>query len=308
MKILVAGEINADLILQGHDSFPALGKEVLAREFSMVLGSSSAICAVGLARLGNEVAFLGEVGQDTLGDFCLEVMRAAAIDVSRVFRNPRAKTGLTVSLTYANDRALVTYPGAMAGWDGSRLDDADLEGFRHLHVSSYFLQPAFQPRIGGMFRAARARGMSTSLDPGFDPREVWDGGILRCLPETDVFLPNAVEACAIAREPDPGSAAVRLDGGARIVVVKLGAAGALLVSGGKLVRAAAFPVTPLDTTGAGDSFNAGFLDAWLRGLDLAEALSFGAACGALSTLSLGGVGGQPTAAQVRDFFSSRKSA
>src|SRR4051812_33103775 len=98
-RVLVVGEINVDLILQGAHALPAPGKEVVVDDLVLTLGSASAICAMGLARLGTPVAFLGKVGTDPWGDFCLEAMRATSIDVSRVVADPGIKTGVTVSIT-----------------------------------------------------------------------------------------------------------------------------------------------------------------------------------------------------------------
>jgi sugar/nucleoside kinase (ribokinase family) len=141
-----------------------------------------------------------------------------------------------------------------------------------------------------------------------DPSDRWDGGVDRMLATSDIFFPNAAEARAIARIDDVEEAALALaargaigrqDGGP-IVAVKLGAAGALACrADGPIVRVPAFPAEPVDTTGAGDSFDAGFLRAWLDGRDLEECLALGAVCGALSTRQVGGVDGQATLAEAR---------
>jgi hypothetical protein len=108
--VLVAGEINVDLICQGYHAFPAPGREVLVDDFKMVLGSASAICAMGLARLGTPVTFFGKVGDDPTGHFCLDAMRARGIDLSLVVADPDVTTGVTVAITSPADRALVSYP------------------------------------------------------------------------------------------------------------------------------------------------------------------------------------------------------
>jgi sugar/nucleoside kinase (ribokinase family) len=118
----------------------------------------------------------------------------------------------------------------------------------------------------------------------------------------DVFLPNETELAAITRNPDREAALRSLENGRTLTIAKLGADGCLALSNGSLVSIPAFPVISLDTTGAGDSFNAGFLHAWLRSEELAGALRFAAACGALSTLQSGGTTGQPTEEQTRQFM------
>ena len=151
LPVLVVGEINVDLICSGYSQFPQPGREVLADDVLLTLGSSSAICAMGLARLGNAVRFVGLVGDDAWGEFCLRTMADAGIDVSRVRRSAALKTGLTVSITSQQDRALLTYPGAAAALGEDAVDEAAFAGCDHLHVASYFLQPALRPGLPRLF-------------------------------------------------------------------------------------------------------------------------------------------------------------
>jgi sugar/nucleoside kinase (ribokinase family) len=301
-KVLVAGEINVDLILQGYHDFPTPGKEVLVDDFSMVLGSASAICAMGLARLGSPVAFLGKIGDDPWGHFCLDTMTGRSIDVSRVIRDPALKTGVTVAITSPRDRALVSFLGAIAALTREDVTEGALSGFAHLHVSSYYLQTGLRAGVRDLFAAAHRAGLTTSLDPGFDPSETWDGGIRETLKHTDVFFPNEVELRGLSHLEDPQAAVRALENGHTRIVAKLGAAGAITFEGERLVEVPAFPVNPIDTTGAGDSFDAGFLHAWLAGEDVAACLRLGAACGAFSTLGAGGTARQPTLAEAEAFM------
>jgi sugar/nucleoside kinase (ribokinase family) len=300
-KVLCAGEINVDLVLQGYSEFPVPGKEVLVRDFAMVLGSATAIMAMGLARLGTPVAFAGRVGDDVWGRYCLEDMAGRGIDLSRVVRGGGLKTGVTVSITSPADRALVTYLGAISALTAADVPDAALAGLDHLHVSSFFFQEGLRPDCPGLFARARRAGLTTSLDTGFDPSGRWDGGLRETLRETDVFFPNEVELEALTGTADAAEGLRRLANGRTRVVAKLGAKGAMTLDGGRVVHVPAFPVEPVDTTGAGDSFNAGFLHRWLAGAPLEECLRLGAACGALSTLGLGGTGAQPTLAEAEAF-------
>jgi sugar/nucleoside kinase (ribokinase family) len=297
-RVLVVGEINVDLILQGAHAFPTPGKEVIVEDVVLTLGSASAICAMGLAKLGTPVAFLGKVGTDPWGEFCLDAMRAAGIDVARVSGDPRIKTGVTVSITSPRDRALVSYLGSIRALRGEDVPDAALRGFDHLHVSSYFLQEGLRPALKALFARAHAAGLTTSLDPGFDPSERWGTDIVDTLAETDVFFPNEVELAAITGETEVAAALRKLDNGRTRVVAKLGAEGCSTIEGGRVLAVPAFPVTALDTTGAGDSFDAGFLHAWLAGASVTESLRWGAACGALSTRALGGTGRQADCGEV----------
>ena len=304
MKILIAGEINVDLILQNFHSFPELGKEVLVDDCFLTLGSASLICAMGLAKLGDEVAFLGKVGCDAYGDFCLDRMRQAGIDITRVIRDPKLKTGITVSVSSPRDRALITYLGAITELRAEDVTDDAMRGFGHVHTSSYFLQEGLRYGVRDVFARARALGLTTSLDPGYDPSEQWASDILETLQETSVFFPNEVEVAAIGRSADFEQALRAIDNGRTLTVAKLGRQGAMARENGRALHVPAFPIQPVETTGAGDSFDAGFLHAWTRGMGLADSLRYGAACGALSTRGLGGTATQATPEEAENMIRS----
>jgi len=299
-RVLVVGEINVDLVCQGYHAFPQPGREVLVDDFQMVLGSASAICAMGLARLGTPVTFFGKVGDDPTGHFCLDAMRTRGIDLSPVVVDPALKTGVTVAITSPTDRALVSYLGSIAALRESDVPRALFRSAGHVHVSSYYLQEELRPGVAKLFREARAAGLTTSLDPGFDPSEKWEPDLRETLAHVDVFFPNEDELRALSGSDDPEKAVRSLQSGTNRIIAKLGAQGALAVDGdGKAVRVPAPKVAVADTTGAGDSFNAGFLHAWLSGAPLADCLRLGSACGSLSTRGLGGTATQPDLAEAR---------
>jgi len=308
MKILVAGELNVDLVLQNYSSFPALGREVLVEDVSLMLGSASAICAAALAKLGDEVSFIGKVGEDAWGDLCLKSLSGAAVDCSLVLIDPALKTGITVSITSSTDRALVTYLGSIAELRAGDIQDRYLKQFDHLHVSSFFLQKGLRAELKSVLARAREYGLTTSLDPGFDPEDIWGPDLVDVLREVDVFLPNEIELKAVTRERRESDALRALENRRTLVVAKLGAHGCMAMENGIVISMPGFPITPIDTTGAGDTFNAGFLHAWLHKAGLSEAMRFGSACAALSTLACGGTGSQPTAAQASEFMARYASA
>ena len=301
-RVLVVGEINVDLVLQGYHEFPSPGKEVLVDDFSMVLGSASAICAMGLARLGDPVAFLGKVGDDPWGRFCTDAMRERRIDVSRVVVDPTIKTGVTVAITSPSDRALVSFLGSISALRGADVPATVFPSFDHLHISSYFMQERLRPAIRGLFAEARRLGLTTSLDPGFDPSQTWGHDLRDTLQEVDVFFPNEVELQGLCGTDDPEEGVRRLQNGRTWVVAKLGARGALTLDEDRVIRSPAPAVATLDTTGAGDSFDAGFLHAWVRGEPVLSCLRLGGACGALSTLGLGGTARQPSLEEALAFL------
>ena len=302
MRVLVAGELNVDLLLRNYSAFPAPGREVLVQDIALTLGSASAICASALAKLGEQVTFIGKVGQDSWGDLCVKALAEAGVDCSRVAKDPELKTGITVSISSAKDRALMTYLGSIEELRAGEVGDEVLARFDHLHVSSFFLQRGLRPGLKELLARAHSQRLSTSLDPGFDPEDRWERDLLDTLSETDVFLPNEVELTALTDKQDWTEALHALDNGRTLIVAKLGANGCMAIQNGSITTVPAFPVKPVDTTGAGDTFNAGFLHAWLSGATIEEALRFGAACGALSTLAEGGTGNQPTSEEAREFI------
>ena len=293
--VLVIGEINVDLILRAEEITPVFGQEKLVKDCTLTMGSSSVIAACGMARLGLRTAFFGRVGDDEFGRFMLREMAACGVDVSPVVVDPAVKTGITVSLSTPRDRAMLTFlGGSIDGVEAAEVPADLLARVRHVHVGSFFLQTRLQPGLADLFARARARGVTTSLDVGWDVHERWDGGLWDVLPHVDVFLPNELEAAHITGLDAVEEALARLARRASVVAVKLGAQGAIARRGEEVARAPALPVTVVDTTGAGDSFNAGFLYGFLHGWPLASMLYMGTACGSLSTTRAGGTAGQPT--------------
>jgi sugar/nucleoside kinase (ribokinase family) len=307
LNILIAGELNLDLILQNYRSFPALGREVLVEDVTLTMGSASAICACGLGRLGDSVTFVGKVGSDSWGDLCKSKLESFGVDISRIMVDPALKTGITVSITSPTDRALVTYPGASIALRAEDFSRDSFRGFRHLHISSFFIQQGLRPGIQQLLHLAAECGLTTSLDPGYDPDEKWGRDLLEALSEVDIFLPNENELEGVTGVTDREKALRSIANGRTLTIAKLGAEGCMALHAGGIVAIPAFHVEPVDTTGAGDSFNAGFLHAWLGGAPLPDAMSFAAACGALSTLAAGGTGAQPTEQQARSFLAERMS-
>ncbi len=297
IDVLVLGEINPDVIVRAPDPRPTFGQvERLVDSIDLVIGSSSAIFACGAVRLGLRTAFVGVVGDDPLGRFMLEAMRMRGVDVTACRVDEAVPTGASVILTTGADRAILTASGTIPLLRDEDVPDALVERARHLHVGSVFLLDAFRPRLAGRLRAARLAGLTTSVDANWDPRETWDGGLLDALAETDVFLPNAAEATRIAGTDDVEAAARALVArGPRVVAVKCGTDGAIAVErDGTLTRVPALAVDAVDTTGAGDSFDAGFLAGFLDGRAIQDCLALGVAAGSLSTLGIGGTEAQPT--------------
>ena len=284
----VVGELNLDLVLYGLPAEFELDREHLATDLGMTLGSSSAIFAHNLALLGNRVGFHSAIGDDPLGELCLQRLAESGTDVSAVKRFSGEKTGLTVILPRPVKRYILTYPGVMAEMGFEDLDLERIFSAKHLHVSSLFLQRALRPKIAELFRLAKQSGVTTSLDTNDDPEGRWDLNLAEVLKCVDVLLPNETEACRLARRDEPQAALRVLADYVPLVAMKLGDKGAIARRGTEEVTAPPFRTEPVDTIGAGDSFDAGFLHEYIRGASLEACLRLGNLTGALSTTRQGG--------------------
>ena len=304
--LLIAGEINPDLILSGNVT-PEFGQvEKLVDSAALTIGSSSAIFACGAARLGLKVAFIGVCGDDVFGRFMLDQMKKRSVDVSHVIVRKEGQTGLSVILNqpfdYAQgDRAILTHPGLIAELQASDIADDLLRQSKHIHVASYFLQTKLQSDLPALFKRAHALGLSTSLDTNYDPSEKWLG-FDELLSVTNVFLPNEAEAKSLAGAENVEEAASRLGSKVEALAIKLGKAGALGMFGSRKVQSESIPVKVVDTVGAGDSFDAGFIYGYLNNWELEKSLRPACVCGALSTQRAGGTDGQPTLEQAMKYL------
>jgi sugar/nucleoside kinase (ribokinase family) len=301
-RILVIGELNVDIVAAGVRRLPETGMEVLAEDCELTLGSASAIFAAGIAKLGCTVTFVSQVGKDSFGDFCVAALKDAGISTRYVRRKAGEKTGVTISLSNTRDRALITFPGAIASFNAKDFDTSLMKLHHHLHLTSYYLQSGLRLSFPALFRQAKARGLTTSFDPNTDPSQKWSRSINSVLKYADVLFVNKREATALTGRKNEREALKALGQLVPCAVVKQGAKGAVAIQNDEIVADSGFQVEAVDTTGAGDSFAAGFVSAYIRRAPLAECLRVANACGALSTRKLGGTPGQPTQEELQLFL------
>lgn len=292
--VLVAGEINPDLILTGSNLSLQFGQvENLVEKAVMTIGSSSCIFACGAARLGLRVVFIGVVGDDIFGNFMLRALESRGIDVSNIIIDKKQKTGLSVNLSRGRDRAVLTYIGAINALKAEQISDELIKKTRHLHIASYFLQDNLRLGVKGLFNKAKKLGVSTSLDTNWDPARKWTG-INEVLDVIDILFLNESEVKALSGNEKVKTAVKMLGKKVDIIAVKLGPNGAIVRKSAETVFIPAFPVEVIDTIGAGDSFDAGFVYAYLQNWPLERSLKLAVACGSLSTSDHGGTEAQPT--------------
>jgi sugar/nucleoside kinase (ribokinase family) len=306
--VTIAGELNLDLILYGLPEELTPERELIADDMMLTLGSSSAILAHNLAALGSRVGFQSLIGDDQVGAIARERLEQAGVDLSKVRqREGSGKTGLTVILRREKWRNILTYLGTIGELSLADLDLEYLTNSRHFHLSSYFLQKKLRPDVPNLFEKLKAAGLKISLDTNDDPDDAWDGGLREALRYVDVFLPNAREACRITRTDDWETAARKLSETVPLVVVKLGAEGAVAYRGRERFSSPSLKVTAVDPVGAGDSFDAGFLHQYLHGADVQSCLDAGNLTGALSTTCPGGTEAFRDRAYVEGFIRRHSS-
>lgn len=288
--VIVVGELNVDLIMNELDRFPEVGKEILARQMTLTLGSSAAIFASNISSLGARVAFIGKIGKDKFGEVVLESLQNNDVDVSMIIQDENCGTGATIILNVEEDRANTTYPGAMDLLTIDDISEKDLSRAKHLHFSSFYMQPGMRDGVGKLFRTAQNLGLTTSFDMQWDPEEEWDLDIEDIIPNVNVFLPNENELKYLSRKNDLDEAINFINKYSDVLVIKRGNKGSLVSYGDELMDLPAFlNKNVVDAIGAGDSFNAGFIYKYILGNTIPDCQQYGNLTGAVSTTAAGGI-------------------
>jgi sugar/nucleoside kinase (ribokinase family) len=300
--LLVVGEINPDLILNGNFELQFGQTEKLVDSADLTIGSSSVIFACGAARLGLKTAFAGVCGNDLFGRFMLEKMNERGVDTSAVEIVPGGTTGMSVILNRGADRMILTNPGLIAAMTAEKVSDELLQSARHLHVASYFIQEKLRPGLPGLFQRAKKFGLSISIDTNFDPANQWKG-LEDVLPRVDIFFPNEKEALAITKRKSPDEAMLYLSGVCPTTVMKCGERGGKVIYNVRnFLAVGPIKVDVVDTVGAGDSFDAGYIYGHLKGWDKERSLRLAVICGSLSTRAAGGTNAQATLAEAGQYM------
>ena len=277
--IIALGELNVDLILNQIESEPEIGKEKFAKQMTLTLGSSTAIFAANAAALGAKVAFCGMIGNDSFGDLVESSLKAKGVDTRYLIRQDKYATGATICMSYDEDRANLTYQGAM---DFMSLENINPEVFKeakHIHISSIFMQSGVKRDLMKILELCKSNGVTTSLDSQWDPTEQWDLDYKAVLPLLTVFMPNETELAIEKIRPYANAA-----------VIKCGSKGSLLMRKGQpdRMQKALLNEHVVDCIGAGDSFNSGFITRLAAGDALDKCQEYGNMTGAVNTTAAGG--------------------
>jgi len=299
--IIALGELNVDLLLNKIGGFPEVGKEIFAKEMTLTLGSSTAIFAANAASLGAKVSFLGMVGNDDFGAFVRTSLEKRGVDTSNLIEVSTAATGLTAILNYDQDRANVTYPGAMSIMGVKDIRPEVIAQAKHVHISSIFLQETLHKDVYEIVKLVKDNGATLSMDMQFDPEEKWDFDYKKILPLVDIFMPNIQELTAITGKKTLEEAVAEVRPYINVLVVKMGSKGSTVVTKeGEKFLPAMLNSNVVDAIGAGDSFNSGFITAFVQGKDLEYCQYLGNLTGAINTTAAGGTGAFTSKEAVED--------
>lgn len=290
--VIAIGELNVDLILNNIDGEPEIGKEKFAKNMTLALGSSTAIFAANIASLGTKTGFVGMIGKDSFGRLIKNELAAKNVDTGLLIETDKYATGATIVLSYDEDRANFTYQGAMDFMSFEDIDKSVFGNTRHIHISSVFMQSGIMKDLTEILSYARSKGVTTSLDTQWDPTEKWDFDYREILPLVNVFLPNEKELVLLTHSSNLNEAIEKIRPYINVCVVKRGNQGSLMITnkGDEFNKAAFLNEHVVDTIGAGDSFNAGFINGFIKGEPLEKCQIQGNLMGAINTTGSGGTG------------------
>lgn len=296
LDILIVGELNVDVFMGGLQQAPVFGKEIISNSYEELAGSSTGNTICTAASLGLKTAVFSKLGKDRFGDIMLRALERYGVETGFIDISDKYRTGVTLSLSNDRDRAMITYFGDTINAFDAKDIPLEKAKARHLHMPSFYLNPSIQPGLAAAYEKAHALGMTTSLDAGWDESGNWHAYLDDVLKHTDFFFPNESETEAITGESDPVKGALALAQMGCNVVVKCGGNGSYYCAKGskEVQHFSGYPTRLVETTGAGDSFDAGFLYAFLNGKDIEGCMKMGNAVGALSVQRAGGVENCPT--------------
>ena len=298
-RLVCAGEFFTDLIFFGLEALPTLGEEIKTESFAVSPGGGAAITAVTAGQLGRPTELVTVWGKSVAGTDIMRRLEDASVSCTWTRSIPGVMSGLTVAISTREDRCFLTHVGTNRFVEDHLLASETLERIRlagHVHFA---LVPARWSPFLVAVKYLRSKRVTTSWDLGWDPRAGQSRGFRELYRQLDVLFLNEMEAMRYAGARRAREALDFFANGRNTVVIKQGAAGALAAcNGGTAVRARGIDVEAVESTGAGDAFNGGFLDAWMSGKGLKESLRSGNICGGLSTRSPGGVQALPNRAEV----------
>jgi sugar/nucleoside kinase (ribokinase family) len=301
--VIVIGDANIDLVVEGCNELPAPGQEVFVQNMTIHVGGGAALFSLATAKLGLKVAFNGVLGDDGFGQLIKDQFSQYGID-TRYIKKSSSNTGISIAINPENDRSFITYAGSNAELSLQQLDMNSVLLGRHVHLTCYKGSRNHNEFLETV-RKLKALNVTTSIDMGWDDTGEWYPGIFELMKYIDVFFMNETEAMHYTGCTTVEESLSVLSKHSSHIVLKLGSKGAVTSVGGQQAYRSSFSVRVVDTTGAGDSFNAGYIYGYLAGKNPEECLIYGNACGALSVSEYGGNTGTTNIQLLEKFIADR---
>ena len=310
MDVLCVGQLAADILVRPVDRVDFGVDTRRVEGIDIKNGGDCLNVALGLRKLGSSVGFSGLVGDDQLGQYLRGVVTAAGIDARGLRVTQQARTcSCLVLINGSGERTFFYYGGANDLFSLADVDRGMVTEASIVHIGGTYLLPKFDGEgAARLLAGARAQGKLTCMDVTWDTTGRWLSVIEPCLPHLSYFMPSIREAQEIAGTSDPARIALRLqDKGVETVVIKLGEKGCYVKPGRDAgFLCGAFPTEAVDTTGAGDSFVAGFLTGVRKGWDVKSCAELACAVAAMNIRTVGATAGIPTLDEARRFMQARK--
>lgn len=304
--VFIYGDINVDVVIPGVEQFPGAGQEHVVEDMSVYPGGGAALFSLGLGKLGLTPAFQGSVGADCHGAWLREELARNHVDCTFLRTSQKNKTGISLSFTNEKDRSFLTYRGTNEEWN---LEEIDFEGVKnagHIHLTSYAGSRNHNQFQLLLKKIREISSATVSFDVGWDETGEWYEGIYELLPFIDIIFMNETEALHYTRGLSAKEAAVEFSKQCAMAVIKLGKSGSIGAKDGEVFLSRPYLVKAVDTTGAGDSFNAGFVYGFLKGEDMEQCLRIANACGAMSVTAYGGNTAFPSNEELYHFLKQQE--
>lgn len=298
---IVIGDANIDLVVAGCNEIPEPGQEVFVPSMTLHVGGGAALFSLALAKLGMKLAFNGVLGEDGFGQFVRDQFSLYGIDTRFIRSSSLNNTGISIAINPEKDRSFISYAGTNSELSLKQLDMNSVVLGRHVHLTGYRGRQNHVEYVE-VARKLKGMGLTTSLDVGWDDTGEWYAGIFELMKEIDVFFMNEVEAEHYTGKSTMKESVKELSRHSRHIVLKLGSEGAVAVVDGLMLYRSGFHVPVKDTTGAGDSFNAGYIFGFLSGKGTEQSLLYANACGAMSVSQYGGNTGTPDRIALERFI------
>ena len=309
MDVLCLGIFVADIVAKPIEEMPEKGKLVLVDTMELHTGGCASNTGYGLNRLGISTGLIGKVGTDGFGDFFVNYMSDAGLDIRGIRRTATSNTSATmVMVSPDGERTFFHYLGANAELCFEDVDFNIIKEAKILHIAGTFLMPGFDgvPTYR-VLKQAREWGITTSLDTAWDSKGNWMKVLEPCLQYLDIFMPSIEEARMITGKQEPQDIAESLlSYGIKIVSLKMGERGSYTRTHDWEILLPIYKVNAIDATGAGDAYAAGFLAGVAKGLDYKDAARLGNAVGACCVTAIGATAGIKNMLETLEFMNSYK--